>query len=153
MSDELKKFITENGLQGGTIIGFSQHEAPSLMEDKMDNYKQDILDALHGETVEAIVIGAWEQSAYSLRNNGWNDRSGRNPEAIKEITGKVITWEEAEKWLDYMYDGGYGGEDCHPVTIWTATRVLFCGLYDGSTWVTSVPRHPIEHNPEFVGGG
>ena len=108
----------------------------------MLNYKQNILAELKGEPVEAIVIGKWDD----------DEEDERNPREIEAITGKVISWEEAEKWLDYEYDTGYGGTDCHPVIIWTATRVLFCGTYDGSTWVASVPRHPEECNPGFVGG-
>lgn len=54
----------------------------------------------------------------------------------------ILSWQEARPHLDYQYDSGYGAVDCHAVYAWTPSRVLFISQYDGSTHVTSVPRHP-----------
>lgn len=55
--------------------------------------------------------------------------------------GKAVSWEELRPHLDYEYDRGYGGQDCHDVYIWTEDRVYFVWEYDGATWLQSVPRN------------
>ena len=64
----------------------------------------------------------------------------------------VYSWQEVRPLLDYEYDHGFGGTDCHAITAWTADKVLFVVEYDGSTWVASVPRNPITHVPAMFGG-
>jgi hypothetical protein len=64
----------------------------------------------------------------------------------------VLTWEQARPMLDYSYDTGYGGADCHAVWVWTPTRVLFVVQYDGSTGLESVPRAPVAGLPDMPGG-
>lgn len=66
-----------------------------------------------------------------------------------EIANKVTTWAIAAPLIDFEYDNGYGGADTFPVTAWTANRVIYVSEYDGSTGVTWVPRHPIDHEPSF----
>lgn len=69
------------------------------------------------------------------------------------LHGKLVAWEDARPVLDYEYDNGYGGADCHAVYAWTETQVLFVHEYDGATAVQQVPRNPIACAPEFGGNG
>jgi hypothetical protein len=98
-------------------------------------FKDEILQEADGEQIEKIVVGSLGYS-FSLDSDG----------ALKE-------WAEVEDELDYEYDSGYGSPECHAVTAWTKSKVIFVGIYDGATWVTSVPRNPALHNPQMVGGG
>lgn len=109
----------------------------------MANFLKDVQEALGGEKVAALVIGQYP---------GFDDDEAlsRSP---KELLGVVLPWTpEIERLFDYEYDDGFGGHECHPVIIWTATRVIISGCYDGSTWLTSVPRNPKPYMPSFIGG-
>jgi len=109
----------------------------------VSNFLHDIEEALGDEAVESIVIGG----------TYWLNQEDDERFIPEDKRGVLLSWEEARPLLDYAYDDGYGGEDCHPIYLWTATRVLFIGCYDGSTWVTWVPRHPEAGEPGTVGGG
>lgn len=119
----------------------------------MSNFLADIRGELADEPVDAVVIGD--------HGGGWRDAPDRDgylePGEARYIApekrGVVLDWSEAEPLLDYEYDSGYGGADCHPVWIWTPTRVLFVSTYDGSTAVESVPRNPSPGGPYMPGGG
>jgi len=52
-----------------------------------------------------------------------------------------------------MFYPGYGRPEGIPFTLWTHKRVYFPVQYDGSEWVTSVPRDPCEEVTSHVGGG
>lgn len=107
------------------------------------SFAADIEHRAKGEPIEAVVIG--REDDWDYHDDTWF-RNGKPPEGI-------LTWEEARPFLDYAYDDGYGGADCAPVWAWTATRVIFIGTYDGSTWVQDIPRSPTEGNPSHIGGG
>lgn len=64
-----------------------------------------------------------------------------------------ISWEEARPLLNYVPDSGYGTLDMHAIYAWTETRVLFVCQYDGSSWVSYVPRHPTKEQPYTKGDG
>lgn len=64
-----------------------------------------------------------------------------------------LDWPVARTWLLRRYDDGFGHTDCPAVTAWTEDRVIFIACYDGATWVTHVPRNPVGHTPQMVGGG
>lgn len=84
------------------------------------------------ETIQAVLIekpDEWETS----------DWSQRIPE---DRCGVLLEATEASKLLAYDYDDGYGGRDCHALYAYTPTRVIFLTEYDGSTRLSSVPRHP-----------
>lgn len=110
----------------------------------MSNFLEDIKEALDGEKVFRIVIGG------EIKDS---DDAVYGRKCLPPSGNKVITWPTAKKYLDYEYDGGFGGEDCHPIYIWTETRVLFVTCYDGATWISSVPRNPEDCKPQFMGGG
>jgi len=106
----------------------------------MANFKADILEDAAGEPIVAIVVAEMDRDTHS------------DERVIAPIDhNKVLAWSTVANALDYEYDPGYGGEDCHAITAWTPTRVIFCGCYDGSTWLQSVPRNPTDHTPKFCG--
>lgn len=121
--------------------------------------KDDILSAVNGEPIEAIVVGAW---------GGWGavplmrDEDGNIEYEYDEPAepfpadkrGVVLTWDEAlpylENWSCY---GGYGSPETYAITLWTPSSVLFLSQYNGSTCLNDVPRNPIDHSPHMPGGG
>ena len=114
-------------------------------------FATDLESAAGDEVIQGIVIGAF----------GWGEISDEPGEAYAEegrsvplgMRGCVLPWEQARPLLDYSYSTGFGAPQCHAVTAWTATKAIFVGTYDGSTYVASVPRHPEAHEPYMVGGG
>jgi hypothetical protein len=106
----------------------------------MTTFAEDIEKAAGGESIEGIVISLM----------GW-DEDDRQPRDKGVPVGRVVTWTEVRRFLDYEYDSGFGGADCHAVYVWTATRVLFVHEYDGSTGMSSVPRHPVDCKPCMSG--
>lgn len=105
------------------------------------SFAADIEAVAGDEPIEAVVVGSIEDGFSS-----YYFPKGKPPVGI-------LTWEMARPFLDYSYSPGYGGAECAPVWVWTPTRVLFVGTYDGATWVDAVPRNPTEGDPNHVGGG
>lgn len=105
-------------------------------------FAQDIEKAANGEPIEAVT--------YRPTRNSWDKVDPIGP----------VPWDEAREALDFAYDTGFGGSDCYPVWVWTASRVLFVGVYDGATWIEAVPRNPepawpdngYDRYPTMVGG-
>lgn len=112
----------------------------------MKTFADEILDEAGGEPIVGIVLNGG-------RGRRWKYEDGCPNVTPAELVGKLVDWPTAKPLLDYDYARGYGGEDCHAVTAWTAYRVIFVGCYDGATWVTSVPRNPQDCKPTMVGGG
>jgi hypothetical protein len=106
----------------------------------MGNIAKWIKEISDGEDIEAVVIGKHDRN--SLR-----DEYPFNAAPI----GVVLSWEDAEPFLSYEYDSGIGGEDCHPVFAWTATKIITITEYDGATGPAWFPRHPIAISPGFDG--
>lgn len=104
----------------------------------MGNLMRWVLDAANGAEIEAVVIGEF----------GYADDGG-NADAVM---GKVISWDEAKRYLDYEFDSGYGGVSCHAICVWTADKVFGVSQYDGSTSLFSVQRNPVAHMPTMPGG-
>jgi hypothetical protein len=61
--------------------------------------------------------------------------------------------EAIQKEIDYDFDAGYGAEEGFAFTAWTADRVYFPACYDGSEWITWVPRNPCNEDTSHIGGG
>ena len=98
----------------------------------MANFKRDILEAVGDEPIEAILIHGPLNSIYiddDPRDNGI-------------ICGKPLSAEQALAMLDYEFDDGFGGQDCHNITVWTAANVYYVHEYDGSISLESVQRNP-----------
>jgi hypothetical protein len=108
-----------------------------------NKFAQDIEKAADGEPIEAIRIGSfgWAYNEPDEEAYGW-DRSERTaiPPEKKNV---LLSWEEARPMLDYEYDSGFGASDCHNITAWTPSRVLYVHEYDGSTQVLWLERHPV----------
>lgn len=111
----------------------------------MNNFARDI-EAATSDPILCAVIGHFGGYAKS-----WSE--GERDENAKPFVGKLLAWEKARPLLDYAYDTGYGGADCHAVTAWTANSIVFVTQYDGSTSVDVVPRNPVDYMPEMFGGG
>ena len=115
-----------------------------IINEKQDNaYKQLIESLAEDEYIENIILAniddCWDMKDYDLP---------------AYYSGRPLTLEEARPYLyGWSIDGGYGGEEVIPFYAWTNKRILFIGTYDGSTWLTSVPRDPIDCRPYTVGGG
>lgn len=92
------------------------------------------------ENIEAVVVG----KHYS--DHDWND------EPFNQVPiGVVMSWDEAKPFLTYEFDSGYNGADCHPVYVWTKTKIIMIHEYDGAVWPATVPRNPMDIVPEFGG--
>ena len=110
----------------------------------MANFKQDILEAVGDEVIEAIKILGVQVS--------W---SGDDSKFVPgdAYAGKLVSGIEIPnvlRALDYEYSTGYGSQDCHTILVWTTVpdhsystgNVYSIHEYDGSTSIISVPRHP-----------
>ena len=113
----------------------------------MANFLEDIVAKLGDETIEKIVVGKFKYYDYK---EGFPLDEKSFP---KKYYNKLLDWELVKDFLDYDYDAGFGGKDCHPIYAWTPTRILFVCRYDGATWVDSIPRNPEETIPKMFGGG
>ena len=105
--------------------------------------KQWIEEEAKGEPIEGVVIGEM----------GWGGFGSEKVPMYKECPKNVLlAWEEAVPFISYEFDDGFGAPECQAVTAWTRSKVISVSQYDGSTSVYSLPRHPIDHEPNMVGG-
>ena len=56
------------------------------------------------------------------------------------------------RWLYVEFNGGFGGIQGPPFTLWTKDFVYFPVCYDGSEWCGSAPRNPCDIVTEHQGG-
>jgi len=109
----------------------------------MTTLKDDFVDSANGSPIEAVIVGEM----------GWPDYGNdERHEPGLSRKGEILSWEEAAPLLDYEYDSGYGAPDCQAVWAWTKDSVLFIVEYDGSTYISSIPRNPEEGIPSMPGG-
>lgn len=101
-------------------------------------FAEDIEAVAGDEPIEAVVIGEYR----------WNDYRGIDSKKVC----RPITWAEARPLLDYDYDRGFGGVECHSIYAYTATAIIFVVQYDGATYVDKMPRFPCECEPIMPGG-
>ena len=90
---------------------------------------------------------------------GGLDRYGESPEDVVQIVigspdelgrGPVETqFSELSSLDEYEGDTGFGGEELPDFYVWTAERVYFKGVYDGSEYINSVPRSATLENPDL----
>ncbi len=97
-----------------------------------------------GEKPEAIVFGAWKSYC-------------DDPELIPEdVVGKVIKIKSLDDVKEYLsgWDivAEYGAAEVYSLYLWTDKRVIFIVIYDGATWLESVPRRPEDIEPKVFGG-
>lgn len=97
-----------------------------------------------GETVEAVVFGDWDLGGYEEPDP---------PPVPRDRRGVVLSLAEAMPMMDgWDFCGGYGTPECYATYIWTNKRVIWVTTYDGSTWLSSAPRHPKAVMPSLHGG-
>jgi len=106
------------------------------------NAKKELLELTEGEEILAISIGS--------KGYDWGlDVGERQP--LYFSGGKVV---DAFKLLDFEFDEGYGGEEGHSLYVWTKTKVIVKGTYDGAEWYEAIPRNPDKNkSPQSIGGG
>ena len=85
--------------------------------------------------VEAVKILSTMDSAYLGPDK-------RDTDTLRSYIGQKITLDLALVLLNYEYDAGFGGQDCHNIYIWTKDKVYFVHEYDGATWLEYVDRNP-----------
>lgn len=107
----------------------------------MSTFAEEIETAANGEPIEAIVLSP-------ARTDFW--WGGNERDTPEELTAKPISWSDARPLLDYEYDSGFGGQDCHSFYAWTAHRILFVSEYDGATSVCVIPRNPEPGEPRSI---
>lgn len=93
-------------------------------------------EARLGETIEAIVIGVHASRVWDDPREGFED--------------KVLSRNDGLRHLDYTYNNGLGGADCHPFHAWTKNWLICVSECDGSTGHSVLPRHPTAISPEFL---
>lgn len=102
-----------------------------------------ITEEAKGEPIEGVVIGEM----------GWGDYGSESvPGYSEQPRNKLISWDEAKKYLDYEFDSGFGAAECNAIYAWTTSRVLYVSQYDGATAINSLPRNPADCKPEMPGG-
>lgn len=119
------------------------------MNTETRTFAGDLLEVAGDEPIEAVVIGGFGWGSFNDEDPYGADRIERKAPVRK---GVVLTWAEAEPMLDYEYSIGFGAPECDAVWAWTPTRVLFVSQYDGATGVESVPRNPVDGEPDMPGG-
>jgi len=109
----------------------------------MTTFAQDIEQAFD-LTPHTVVIG--DNPWFT-----WDDDDPKPPRWVDEVFLHVpLPWDEARPLLDYNYNDGFGGEDCHPVYVWSDTEVGAVHEYDGATWVNVLPLVPVPCTPSTI---
>lgn len=115
----------------------------SIYQDKNTPF-EDLVEVIGNEKCVGVVLG--EES--------WNMRDENDNPMFPDLPiGRLISLEDAKKYLSYKYDTGFGSAELPALYAWTETRIILISLYDGATSFVSVPRNPIACNPKMVGGG
>ena len=123
---------------------------------KQLNAFDELTKELHeGESIEAIVFGAWGWGRVPKQNESWQPAydEPEPPPVPFDRRGKLLTADEAKPLMvGWSFFGGFGSPRCYAVHVWTNQRVLWVTQYDGSTDLNSMPRHPAAVIPDMPGG-
>lgn len=84
--------------------------------------------------------------------DAWRELIEGEMESRGECWKDVVAFCPPEIDWDKKFDAGFGTSEGEPFTLWTAERVYFPAVYDGSEWVESVPRNPCAIITEHIGG-
>lgn len=95
----------------------------------MSNWYKE-LKKIHTDTPIILIAVRENDNKYGYDKSKCESKSG-SLEDVKEL-------------IDYEFDSGYGGENGPSFTAWTTNRVYFPVMYDGSEWISSVPRNPCD---------
>jgi hypothetical protein len=66
---------------------------------------------------------------------------------------KLIHNTLTEEEMDVEFDAEWGDTEGEPFTAWSEDYVYIPAQYDGSEWVTRVPRNPCKDKTNHIGGG
>jgi hypothetical protein len=61
--------------------------------------------------------------------------------------------EDVREIIDYDFSSGFGSKNGFSFTAWTKDKVYFPVCYDGSEWISDVPRNPCDIATSHQGGG
>jgi hypothetical protein len=113
---------------------------------KSDQWKPrlDILiEYIGDEEVEGVVLDIFDLKKWRKAQEQGQNISFKNwSDQYDDIKHRTLDWETAIPFIN----------DCDCFYVWTKTKVFFIGGYDGTTWITDVPRHPIDCIPYIVEG-
>lgn len=87
-----------------------------------------------------------------MDTSSWRELISRALEEQREAWSDVVRCTLTDAEMDVRFDEGYGSAEGKPFTLWTAQRVYFPVVYDGSEWVESVPREPCDEATKHFGG-
>lgn len=103
-----------------------------------ENFKEDIIEAIGEENVDkALILVA---DSYEVEDKGFP----------KDMLNKVYRLKDIINYLDYRYDSGFGGQECHDIQVWVNEQIFYIHEYDGSTSIYSQPTKP-PHKPHNIG--
>lgn len=108
----------------------------------MANLKNMVLEIIDdNDKIDGVVIGKM----------GWGDY-GKEGVPLYDVCpkGELLTWEEAEKYLDYEFRSG-GSPKCQAMYVWTTKKIIFVIHHDGHPYLEIIPRNPIDCMPEMPG--
>ena len=88
-----------------------------------------------------------------MSKTNWKEMIEFEMKRHQETFENVVECTLSEEQLVKNFDGGYGGTEGEPFTVWTANRVYFPICYDGAEWVESVSRNPDGNPTRHFGGG
>ena len=88
------------------------------------NAKEEILELLEGDEIEAICLGDFGDEERDLEFYGHD---------------KI---EEALKELDFEFFDGFGAEEGYSLFVWSKNWIIIKSTYDGSEWYRRIPRNP-----------
>ena len=81
----------------------------------------------------------------------------KKTEKVEKVSFKNKLYNNMEEackdGFDKEFDGGFGGAEGEPFTVWTNKFVYFPTCYDGAEWVSKVRRNPFKDSTTHVGGG
>ena len=94
-----------------------------------------------GEKIEGVVIG------YDY--DEWEDGKTYLPDSVSSnvVRGTLLTWDKARSIL-WQYDEEHFDAFC----VWTRSKIIFGGTYDGDDWVVCLPRNPMAFRVVKIGG-
>jgi hypothetical protein len=117
-----------------------------------------LIEAAAGEPIVAVVFGRVGTlgAGEPLTGHDWplwdDDMEGDNIPGYRECPfHKIVSWQNAQPWLNNEFSCGLGAPQCQAVYAWTAYRVIFIHNYDGATGVRWVPTMPAECMPNYNG--
>jgi hypothetical protein len=73
-------------------------------------------------------------------------------EEVYDSWDNVVGCTLSDGELDVEFNADFGTVEGQAFMLWTKSRVYFPVVYDGSEWVSSVPRNPCEEKKQHVGG-